>query len=74
MEDGDADDAEPMEEDTPRLGHTQNAKSKVSAEFKEQVLQVLQQREFAGLRAAKLTQDDFLLLLSLFNEAGFHFA
>lgn len=69
MEDADV---EPMEEDFPQS--PQAAKSRVSNETKEQILNVLKQQNFANARAAKLSQDDFLLLLSLFNEAGFHFA
>ena len=65
-------DAEPMEEDLPSL--PPNSKQKVSSEVKERVQAVLKQRDFGSLRAAKLSQDDFLLLLSLFNQAGFHFA
>lgn len=65
------DEAEPMEEDTPSVPAY---KPKVSAELKERVQEVLRQKDFASMRAAKLSQDDFLLLLSLFNQAGFHFA
>lgn len=73
MEDLADGDAEPMDEDTPIPTQKSN-KSKVSSELKEQVQEVLKQKDFANLRAAKLSQDDFLLLLSLFNQAGFHFA
>ena len=65
-------DAEPMEEDLPSAPH--KSKQKVSSELKERVQAVLRQKDFGSLRAAKLSQDDFLLLLSLFNQAGFHFA
>ena len=67
-----ADDAVPMDEDTPSTPQT--SKNKVSSEMKERVLEVLKQKDFGSQRAAKLSQDDFLLLLSLFNQAGFHFA
>ncbi|MQL78661.1 hypothetical protein Taro_011091 [Colocasia esculenta] len=42
--------------------------------FKEKVLEVLKQGDFAEKRASKLTQVDFLYLLSLFNKAGIHFS
>lgn len=42
--------------------------------FKEKVLEVLEQGDFVEKRASKLTQVDFLYLLSLFNKAGFHFS
>ncbi|THU64688.1 hypothetical protein C4D60_Mb01t29080 [Musa balbisiana] len=45
-----------------------------SCSFKDKVLRVLKQGDFAEKRAAKLTQVDFLYLLSLLNEAGIHFS
>lgn len=42
--------------------------------FKEKVLEILSQGDFSGKRAAKLSQVDFLYLLSLFNKAGIHFS
>lgn len=42
--------------------------------FKEKVLGVLKQGDFLEKRAAKLTQVDFLYLLSLFNKVGIHFS
>lgn len=45
-----------------------------NAELKAEITKVLQYDGFESLRSAKLTQDHFLLLLSKFNEAGFHFA
>lgn len=42
--------------------------------FKEKVLEVLKQGDFLEKRAAKLTQVDFLYLLSLFNKIGIHFS
>lgn len=42
--------------------------------FKEKVLEVLKQGDFLEKRAAKLTQVDFLYLLSLFNKVGIHFS
>lgn len=75
-DDVEGEDADAMDMDTPTA--SKNPNSKVPSEVKERVMKVLQkvsqQREFGSLRAAKLTQDDFLLLLSYFNEAGFHFA
>ncbi|KAL5996373.1 Ribosomal RNA small subunit methyltransferase [Asimina triloba] len=42
--------------------------------FKEKVLGVLKQGDFEEKRSSKLTQVDFLYLLSLFNKAGIHFS
>ncbi|CAA7410885.1 unnamed protein product [Spirodela intermedia] len=42
--------------------------------FKEKLLDVLQQGDFMDKRASKLTQVDFLYLLSLFHQAGIHFS
>ena len=73
-DDVEGEDADAMDMDTDTPTASKNPNSKVPSEVKERVMKVLQQREFDSLRAAKLTQDDFLLLLSYFNEAGFHFA
>jgi 18S rRNA (adenine1779-N6/adenine1780-N6)-dimethyltransferase len=35
---------------------------------------VLDSNDFVQMRASKMTQDDFLLLLATFNEKGIHFA
>lgn len=40
---------------------------------KEQVLKVIEDLEMGDRRPAKMDNDDFLLLLSKFNEAGFRF-
>ena len=50
-----------------------SAKTKF-ASVKADISEVLQYKDFHSLRSAKLSQDDFLLLLSKFNEAGFHFS
>ncbi len=73
------DDAEAMEEDDPMEEDkpgpaAMSGKQKVTQELKDKVQMVLEQQDFGSRRSAKLTQDDFLLLLSLFNQAGFHFA
>lgn len=75
MEGGDADGMEddPMEEDKAASA-TSSGKQKVTQELRDKVQEVLKQKEYGSQRSAKLTQDDFLLLLSLFNQAGFHFA
>ena len=65
-------DEEMAEEAPPPAGSA--GRQKVGAELKEQVLAVLERNNLSGLRAAKLSQDDFMLLLSLFNKAGFHFS
>ena len=49
-------------------------KGKEASVYKEKALQVLKSGGFEDKRSSKLTQDDFLRLLSLFNEAGIHFA
>lgn len=64
--------AEAMDEDLPIS--TNKARQKISPELKERIQEVLHKHDFSNMRSAKLTQDDFLLLLSLFNKAGFHFA
>ncbi|KAJ4838668.1 hypothetical protein Tsubulata_004268 [Turnera subulata] len=43
-------------------------------EFKEKVLAVLKERNFSEKRSSKLTQEEFLYLLSQFNMAGIHFS
>ena len=62
---------DPMDEDRPA---NTTGKQKVTQELKDKVQSVLKQQDFGSRRSAKMTQDDFLLLLSLFNQAGFHFA
>ncbi|XP_077219110.1 ribosomal RNA adenine dimethylase family protein [Tasmannia lanceolata] len=44
------------------------------SDFKEKVMGVLRQGDFEEKRSSKLTQVDFLYLLSLFNKAGIHFS
>jgi 18S rRNA (adenine1779-N6/adenine1780-N6)-dimethyltransferase len=48
----------------------------VSADFdaKAAIDALLEKAKFAEMRAAKMDTDDFLRLLVLFNEAGFHFS
>lgn len=41
--------------------------------FKDKALKVLRAGNFEDKRSSKLTQDDFLMLLSLFNKEGIHF-
>ena len=55
-------------------GHTSKKSSKYSEEFKARVLGGLEGSEYSEKRSAKLSQDDFLQLLSVFNAAGIHFA
>lgn len=43
-------------------------------QIKEKVLEILRAGKFEDKRSSKLTQDDFLMLLSLFNKEGIHFA
>lgn len=44
------------------------------SEFKEKILGVLKHGKFEDKRSSKLAQADFMHLLSLFNQAGIHFA
>nr|GMD76165.1 ribosomal RNA small subunit methyltransferase-like [Ipomoea batatas]GMD78024.1 ribosomal RNA small subunit methyltransferase-like [Ipomoea batatas]GME18551.1 ribosomal RNA small subunit methyltransferase-like [Ipomoea batatas] len=44
------------------------------SDFKEKVVSVLKQGKFEDKRSSKLTQVDFMHLLSLFNKAGIHFS
>ncbi|PSS00215.1 Ribosomal RNA small subunit methyltransferase [Actinidia chinensis var. chinensis] len=44
------------------------------SEFKDKVLEVLKQGGFEEKRSSKLTEADFMHLLSLFNKAGIHFS
>jgi len=47
---------------------------KVDLEIKEAVLKVLEEAEMTEIRAAKMDIDDFLKLLSRFNDANIHFS
>ncbi|EFJ44906.1 hypothetical protein VOLCADRAFT_106150 [Volvox carteri f. nagariensis] len=47
---------------------------RVSPEFKELVMKVLTDNGLDTNRSSKMTQEEFLQLLALFNEAGIHFA
>lgn len=42
--------------------------------FKDKVLRVLRVGSFEDKRSSKLAQEDFLMLLSMFNKEGIHFA
>lgn len=64
--DGERDDDEMEVEDVDREGER--------SDFKDKVLGVLKQGDFEDKRSSKLTQVDFLYLLSLFNKAGIHFS
>jgi 18S rRNA (adenine1779-N6/adenine1780-N6)-dimethyltransferase len=44
------------------------------SEFKNKVLTVLKEGDFEDKRSSKLTLQEFLYLLSLFNKAGIHFS
>ncbi|EXB28596.1 putative dimethyladenosine transferase [Morus notabilis] len=44
------------------------------SEFKDKVLAVLKEGDFEEKRSSKLTLQEFLYLLSLFNKAGIHFS
>ncbi|KAI3969844.1 hypothetical protein MKX01_038312 [Papaver californicum] len=44
------------------------------SDFKAKIIGILKQGDFEEKRSSKLTQVDFLYLLSLFNKAGIHFS
>ncbi|KAI4323720.1 hypothetical protein L6164_023304 [Bauhinia variegata] len=46
----------------------------VQSEFKDKVLADLKEEDFDQKRSSKLTLQEFLYLLSLFNKAGLHFS
>ncbi|CAL1352054.1 unnamed protein product [Linum trigynum] len=64
--DDDDDDEMEMEEDKEAA----NGRS----EFKEKVAAVLKEKDFCDKRSSKLSQEEFLYLLSRFNMAGIHFS
>lgn len=69
------DDESVLDMDTGSVaGSTRKKSAKYSEEFKAKVLAVLEDNDYADKRSAKLTQDDFLKLLSCFNAADIHFA
>lgn len=45
-----------------------------TSDFKDKVLGVLKQGGFEEKRSSKLSQEDFMYLLSVFNNAGIHFS
>ncbi|KAH6820345.1 Ribosomal RNA adenine dimethylase family protein [Perilla frutescens var. hirtella] len=45
-----------------------------ASDFKNKIVGVLKLGDFEDKRASKLTQEDFMHLLSLFNRAGIHFS
>lgn len=45
-----------------------------ASQFKDNVLKVLRAANFEDKRSSKLAQEDFLMLLSMFNKKGIHFA
>lgn len=44
------------------------------SEFKVKIVNVLKEGDFEDKRSSKLTQQEFLYLLSLFNKAGIYFS
>lgn len=46
----------------------------VQSEFKDKVMAVLKEGDFEEKRSSKLSLQEFLYLLSLFNKAGIHFS
>lgn len=68
----DEDDTDMM--DASIKASTKKKKGKASEEFKNKVMKILENGNFAEMRASKMSQDDFLRLLADFNQAGVHFA
>lgn len=68
MKDGDDDDAA-MELDIKK-----RRRPKVDAELKEKVMQVLDETDFATLRAAQMSIPEFQKLLDAFHEKGIYFS
>lgn len=56
------------------LARKKGRKHPVSEGFKQKVVALLEGSNFDQRRAAKLTQEDFMSLLAMFNQAGIHFA
>jgi 18S rRNA (adenine1779-N6/adenine1780-N6)-dimethyltransferase len=59
---------------TDKYDGVQERKGRCTEGFKELVLSTLQRNGFEGERSAKLTLDDFLRLLAVYNKAGIHFS
>ncbi|PIA25337.1 hypothetical protein AQUCO_11800017v1 [Aquilegia coerulea] len=74
IDDGDDDDNEEMEIDNNVDIIMESEDVGLGSEFKNKVLSVLKGGKFEDKRSLQLNQKDFLQLLSLFNEAGIHFA
>jgi 18S rRNA (adenine1779-N6/adenine1780-N6)-dimethyltransferase len=68
METGDEKEDDEMEMDDAGMA------GGAAASFKEKIMGILHQGDFAEKRCSKLSQVDFLYLLSLFNKAGIHFS
>lgn len=75
MQDGNDDSAMEFEEDADDTKEEKSSsRNSALSELKSEVAAVLESHDLGAQRSAKLSQDDFLLLLSLFNKAGFHFS
>jgi 18S rRNA (adenine1779-N6/adenine1780-N6)-dimethyltransferase len=70
---GDGSDDEDMMDASIKTS-TKKKKGKASEEFKNKVMKILENGNYAEMRASKMSQDDFLQLLADFNQAGIHFA
>ncbi|XP_073526284.1 LOW QUALITY PROTEIN: uncharacterized protein [Phyllobates terribilis] len=64
-DDGDDDEMDVEDDDADEEGN--------DSDFKSKVLGVLKKYDYEEKRSAKLTQNEFIHLLSVFNEAGIHF-
>ncbi|XP_010679368.2 ribosomal RNA small subunit methyltransferase [Beta vulgaris subsp. vulgaris] len=54
-------------------GDSDNEAPANDSDFKAKVIGVLKQYDYADKRSSKLTQNEFIHLLSVFNQAGIHF-
>ncbi|KAJ8437220.1 hypothetical protein Cgig2_012489 [Carnegiea gigantea] len=61
-----------MEGEGPDTGSDDDANENDSG-FKAKVIGVLKQYDYADKRSSKLTQNEFIHLLSVYNQAGIHF-
>ncbi|WJX21760.1 18S rRNA (adenine(1779)-N(6)/adenine(1780)-N(6))-dimethyltransferase [Trifolium repens] len=67
------DDDDGVDDDEDEMDVEDGVADAVQSEFKDKVLGVLKEGDFEEKRSSKLSLQDFLYLLSLFNKAGIHF-
>ncbi|CAJ2636728.1 dimethyladenosine transferase [Trifolium pratense] len=62
-----------VDDDEDEMDVEDGGADEVQSEFKDKVLGVLKEGDFEEKRSSKLSLQEFLYLLSLFNKAGIHF-